>query len=308
MKYGQFIFILMLGAALGMANAYAGTAGNAGVANACGTGCSYTISEDGKTLTITGTGTGATVNQMAFSPNYDSRGYYVFGNKKDTRFDGIENVVVTGTISSIERSAFYNNNITSVTIPDFVKTIGNSAFSGAGNLININLSGVETIENNAFYGTNLTSVDLTGVKTIGDTVFYGVAGLKDVLLPDSYFSENDDSGISEWAFLGSNIEKIYCPEGQNCTGRFVKACQEGYYYDGDGCYSDDDDDYANPVYFSQESIISYKIENNQFNVGGKTYASMADLAAGNHIPKRIYTVDEANAVAGKTNIFSIRYR
>ena len=56
-------------------------------------------------------------------------------------------------------------------------------------------------------------------------------------------------------------------------------------------------------------IISYSIDKNgQIKADAKTYASLDDLASGNHIVKRIYTIDEANEVAGKVNSVKIRYR
>ena len=41
---------------------------------------------------------------------------------------------------------------------------------------------------------------------------------------------------------------------------------------------------------------------------GKFYASIHDYLSGNHLPKRIYTVQEANEVAGKKNNVMIRYK
>ena len=56
-------------------------------------------------------------------------------------------------------------------------------------------------------------------------------------------------------------------------------------------------------------LKSYIItDNGQIKAGNKTYSSLDDLAAGNYIPKRIYTIDEANAVAGLKNRISIKYK
>ena len=55
-------------------------------------------------------------------------------------------------------------------------------------------------------------------------------------------------------------------------------------------------------------MLSASKQNAPFIVGGKFYASLDDLAQGKYIPKRIYTIDEANRVAGEKNRVSIRYR
>ena len=43
-------------------------------------------------------------------------------------------------------------------------------------------------------------------------------------------------------------------------------------------------------------------------MNGKFYTSLSDWAKDNYIKKRIYTIDEANAVAGEKNRVSIKYR
>ena len=64
--------------------------------------------------------------------------------------------------------------------------------------------------------------------------------------------------------------------------------------------------------FSSDDIKYYSVENGQIKVGGKTYASLADLANNNHIKKRIFTIQEANdkmkALGGETFTFKMRYK
>ena len=43
-------------------------------------------------------------------------------------------------------------------------------------------------------------------------------------------------------------------------------------------------------------------------IGSKTYQSINDLLKGNYDKRRIYTIEEANFVAGKVNRVSIKYR
>ncbi|MBR1915683.1 MAG: hypothetical protein IJ830_04525, partial [Alphaproteobacteria bacterium] len=45
-----------------------------------------------------------------------------------------------------------------------------------------------------------------------------------------------------------------------------------------------------------------------FKVGSKIYNSIQDFANGNYVKHRIYTIDEANRIAGDKNRVSIKYR
>jgi len=56
------------------------------------------------------------------------------------------------------------------------------------------------------------------------------------------------------------------------------------------------------------AMVDLENANAPIEYKNKSYASIDDLLKGKYLPKRIYTIDEANQVAGKTNIFSIRYR
>ena len=48
--------------------------------------------------------------------------------------------------------------------------------------------------------------------------------------------------------------------------------------------------------------------NYMLKYNGKTYQSINDLLKGNYDKRRIYTVEEANFVAGDRNTVTIRYR
>ncbi|MBR2300172.1 MAG: leucine-rich repeat protein [Alphaproteobacteria bacterium] len=203
MKHSQFIFVLMATTAFGAANVYADRAGDEGVADACGTGCSYTISEDGKTLTITGTGTDATIKNDAFAYS------------DDTRFTNIENVIVTGTISSIGDYAFLNKNLTSVTISDSVTSIGNGAFH-SNNLTSVTIpDSVTSIGGWAFNENNLTSVVIPdSVTSIGNYAFYD-NNLISVVIPDSVTS------IEDYAFSMNNLTSIVIPDSVTSIGEYA---------------------------------------------------------------------------------------
>lgn len=220
-------------------NLSAGGAVGDSVSGTCGTGCTYSILGD--VMTITGTGEDASIVQYAFTPSYGATGNLLSENDKDTRFDSVRHVIVTGTITSIKFTTFSNNNLTSVVIPDSVTTIGSWAFSS-----NINLSSV---------------VIGNGVTSIGENAFYNIPA----------------------------NAKIYC---QNTTqDRCLNLINE-----------------HNSEHVSKLVPYTKDLTTGQIKVGNKFYNSLDDLASQNHIKKRIYTINEANQIAGKTNRVSIKYR
>ncbi len=122
----------------------------------------------------------------------------------------LKSVTVTG--GNILYGAFYNcSNLTSITIPDNVTSIGSDAFYGCTSLTSITIpngvtkiapaafcdctslasvtipNSVELIYDYAFYGcTGLTSVTIpNSVTIIGDSAFYGCTGLTSVTIPNS---------------------------------------------------------------------------------------------------------------------------
>ncbi len=84
-----------------------------------------------------------------------------------------EDGVTTYDVVSIGQSAFMNEtNLTSVTIPGSVTTIGEGAFQDCSGLTSINLSSVGTIGYRAFYHcSGLASVDLSSIESIGSYAF-----------------------------------------------------------------------------------------------------------------------------------------
>ena len=55
-------------------------------------------------------------------------------------------------------------------------------------------------------------------------------------------------------------------------------------------------------------IKFYEQKGNEYFYNGKFYKNPSDIASGNYDKKRIYTIDEANAVAGDVNTVRIKYR
>ena len=318
MRKSQFIFVLMLSTSFAtMARAddtssYANCdAAEKGNCEQIGTsGIYYALSGDpgNKTMTIYGTkgseSTAATVPSYVFLTNdfpegitsLKTSGNVNIRNEAFISATNLTSVDLTG-VKTIGYGAFASaTNLTSANLTG-VETIGQQAFHGATGLTSVDLTGVQTIGQAAFQGArSLTSVDLTGVQTIGDSAFYNATGFTSVVISDSLLDSNGNilgyscdvnnvcAGIYSSAFEGSGLNTIYCPKGKTCGNSFTGLS-------------------------GTLKTIPYSIdENGQIKAGGKTYASLDDLASGKHIPKRIYTIEEANEVAGEVNTIRIRYR
>ena len=113
-------------------------------------------------------------------------------------------------VASIAEEAFKDNrNITEVTIPGSIVTIGKYAFSGCTSLKSVKLSdGVESIELRAFENcTALSSVTLPDSLTyIGVSAFYGTSALKQIKFPESKLVMGGS------AFAYSGLESVSIPK------------------------------------------------------------------------------------------------
>lgn len=136
-----------------------------------------------------------------YSANGSNITTFTFGDKVDSIPDGLCEKMTK---------------LTSVIIPESVKSIGASAFSGCTDITSVIIgSGVTEIGSNAFSGcTGLADVNLpNGVKTIGDDAFYNCSGITSISIPNSVTS------IGKRAFCGCNgITSITIPESVTSVG------------------------------------------------------------------------------------------
>ena len=113
----------------------------------------------------------------------------------------------------------------SVTIPNCVRSIGDSAFSECNSLETLNLpDGVKSIGNNAFWAcASLKTLNLpAGLTSIGDSAFSWCNSLKTLNLPDGVKS------IGDSAFYGcKSLETLYIPQG---TESHFKQLLPSYYH------------------------------------------------------------------------------
>lgn len=104
-------------------------------------------------------------------------------NKQITKCD-LTGVTDWGT-PTLPNAAFANcTALQEVMLPDDMKTIGSSVFSGCSALITVNLSQVTRINLGAFWGcTSLETLALDNVTAIGQEAFYECTGLETLKIP-----------------------------------------------------------------------------------------------------------------------------
>ena len=121
----------------------------------------------------------------------------------------IEALVIPEGVEAIGPFAFYGANITSVSFPNTLKSIGKYCFAGCTGLTDISIPNSATsIGSYAFYNcTGLTSVTLAeGLTEIGSNAFEKCTGLTSMTIPDSVTT------IGGSAFNGcSNLESLTIP-------------------------------------------------------------------------------------------------
>ncbi|MBR2479906.1 MAG: leucine-rich repeat domain-containing protein [Clostridia bacterium] len=116
----------------------------------------------------------------------------------------------------LERGFSDCDSLKSVTIPDSVKSIGDSAFSGCNSLERVNIpNSVASIGDSAFYGcVSLGSISIPdSVKSIGDSTFNFCRSLVSINIPNSV------SSIGERTFYYcTSLESITIPDSVRSIG------------------------------------------------------------------------------------------
>jgi len=189
-----------------------------------------------------------------------------------------------GDYASYKTTAPWGTDITSINITGTLTNVGSYAFMGARNVTSLNIGdSVTSIGSHAFCYLNDLSGELKlpeGLISIKVQAFNGMALLTSVNIPSSV------TYVGSRAF-SNKTAKVYCDDSQKqCDSLLFGSVDTG----------------LNP-----DKLIKYTKDGDRYVLGGVKYRTLVDMQ--NNIPvKRIYTIDEANAVAGKTNTFSIRYR
>ena len=199
----------------------------------------------------------------------------------------MDNYRATCTTSPCSTNApWFQYSIEKVSIGEGITSVGNNAFTYHAELKNVQLPETLTeIKGESFHGcTALKEINLpSGLLSIEERAF-SMAKLGTVVIPDSVKT------ISTEAFRGfpgqgfAAITTIYCSEKQ------MEQCKKAV-------------ESQNII-----PILYKKNDKNEYTVQGKTFASLEDLAVGKYIPKRIYTISEANEATGKKNRVMLKYK
>lgn len=159
----------------------------------------------------------ASYNDKTFRGSVHIPQYVYFGN-------------VEYKVTSIGENAFNNCSLTSVSIPNSVKTIGNGAFYGCSSLTHFGISKIYDLSDSltsigvgAFYGcSSLTSFNIPeSVTSIGGGAFYDCSRLTTIIIPENVTT------IGNYTFKGcSNLTSITIPNGVTTIGNqaFYGCC------------------------------------------------------------------------------------
>ena len=260
-----------------------------------------------------------------------SIGYGAFVHTYD-----LTSVTIPDSVTYIGTSAFYGDNkLENIILSENsnLQTIDNYAFSGLTSLTNISLpDGLKNIGVGVFESVNhLTDIIIPNETSIGISAFIklsatiyctintdcltGTAAHIDNIIPytkdqsGAYALLDEDGNIITDAATGNPIYYLSaddmttqanpCTSGyDSCATQALNARAQSLADKGKVCNS-----------FENCQALVYADYNGEvIKVGGKDYASLSDLLKGKYMPKRIYTLEEANAVAGEKNRVSIKYR
>ena len=162
---------------------------------AMGLGASFAHADEQETVAERGTGGDGNVYSYVVAGGKAS----ITGVDTENTTDYVIPSVIDGfTVNSIEKFAFRDNaTMTSITIPDTVRVIGDQAFVSATSLESVNLP-----ENYS--------------GALGDSMFWGCESLRDIAIPSGVTS------IGSWAFYNCfSLESIAIPPMVSSIGKYA---------------------------------------------------------------------------------------
>ena len=193
----------------------------------CGDNLTWKLDDEG-TLTISGKGAmtewvhshsapwetySNTINKVVIQPGVTCIGKNAFSSG----CKNLTSITIPEGVTSIGRYAFqWCSSLTSITIPKSVTSIGWSAFQGCSSLKSITIpEGVTSIGEHAFGGcSSLRSITIPeGVTSIEDGVFYECSSLMSITIPEGVTIIGDEA--FQWC---SSLTSITIPKGVTSIG------------------------------------------------------------------------------------------
>jgi len=160
----------------------------------------------------------ATITRVIIENGITSVGYCMFSSNFSSPYS-ITSVSIPNSVTSIEESAFGNcRSLTSVVIPDSVTYIGLNAFSGCSALASVTIGkGVTEIGQSAFGETGLTVITIPeGITILGNgafircprltTVYFNAANAADYVMMDT--KPFDDCNALKTVIFGDSVRRI----------------------------------------------------------------------------------------------------
>ncbi len=245
----------------------------------CGEDCHWEFDEETKTLNISGSGVIKNYNRYCTGFCYTDAPWQAY------KAQIIELNIGEG-FTSVGDHAFEDMFYAKAHLPETMEKLLSESFRSL-NLSEINLPhSLQSIGSWAFEGTALTEIEIPPQVTRLEAYVFGNTPLTKLVIPEGI--EYIDGSAFGDASRRSNLTEIYCTQAQ------AEQCQ------------------AAVAYLNITPTLYYKTGDGKYVVGNKTYASLADLQKGIYIPRRIYTIEEAEAAVkaiGKDHVkFRIRYK
>ena len=276
--------------------------------------CVWDCSPDDKTNTCTATFENGTLS-ISGTEMKNGFGYYIDTdtynitsapwNDEAGHLKQITNVVIGSEMKNIGGSFLMGaTNLKHITIPENIESVGNAAFYHTG-LKSVDWpASLKTIRGSTFQYTHLTDFSfLDGIESIGGGSFNGVFWYTDspisIVIPDSVKT------IGQYAFTeNAKLQNIVLSENViSIDSLAFDSRLQTIYCTGD----------INVCKVNVGEAFSDKVKQaTAKKINGVTYVYDKNgnliTTSGHRKERRIYTIEEANAVAGDKNRVSIKYR